>query len=105
MLVRRVIKITGRVESSTDEALQPLYRAWERATPPIAATILAALGQIEVHLTTRADTVAGGHVALDAAVSQAVAVLDADVFSTDSRSLEEVVGDLLVARGIHGRNS
>jgi molybdopterin-biosynthesis enzyme MoeA-like protein len=28
VLVRRIIKITGRVESQTDEALQPLYREW-----------------------------------------------------------------------------
>ena len=101
VVARRVIKITGRVESSTDEALQPLYREWERASPPIAATILAALGQIEVHLTTCAETIASGQAVLDAAVSQAVGVLDADVFSTDGRSLEEVVGDLLVARGLH----
>ena len=94
VLVRRVIKITGRVESQTDEALQPLYREWERATPPIAATILAALGQIEVHLSTRAapETVAA---VLDGAVAQAVSVLGKDVYSIDGRPLEKVVGDLL----------
>ena len=94
VLVRRVIKITGRVESQTDEALQPLYRQWERATPPIAATILAALGQIEVHLSTRAAPAAVAGI-LDAAVAQAVSVLEDDVYSTDGRPLEKVVGDLL----------
>ena len=53
-LVRRVVKIAGRIESQTEEALQPLYREWAQATPPIAATILAALGQIELHLSARA---------------------------------------------------
>ena len=95
VLVRRVIKITGRVESQTDEALQPLYREWEGATPPIAATILAALGQIEVHLSTRTAPDAAAAV-LDAAVGRAVAVLGADAYSTDGRPLERVVGDLLV---------
>jgi nicotinamide-nucleotide amidase len=97
VLVRRALKITGRVESQTDEALQPLYRAWERATPPIGATILAALGQIEVHLWTRAapDAVAG---ILDAAVAEAVSVLGDDVYSVDGRPLEKVVGDLLTER-------
>jgi nicotinamide-nucleotide amidase len=94
VLVRRVIKITGRVESQTDEALQPLYREWERARPPIAATILAALGQIEVHLSTRAAPDAVGGI-LDAAVAQAVSVLGDDAYSLDGRLLEKVVGDLL----------
>jgi nicotinamide-nucleotide amidase len=95
VLLRRIIKITGRVESQTDEALQPLYREWEAATPPIAATILAALGQIEVHLSTRAAPERAAAL-LDAAVARAVAVLGADAFSTDGRPLERVVGDLLV---------
>jgi len=99
LLVRRVIKITGRVESQTDEALQPLYREWEQATPPIAATILAALGQIEVHLSSRTTTAAEGEAALDAAVRQVIEVLGADVFSTDGRALERVVGDQLTAHG------
>jgi nicotinamide-nucleotide amidase len=99
VVVRRVIKITGRVESQTDEALQPLYRQWAQATPPIAATILAALGQIEVHLSVRAATVAEGESALDAAVIQATGVLGADAYSTDGRVLERVVGDLLVTHG------
>jgi nicotinamide-nucleotide amidase len=50
-LVRRVIRITGRSESHTDEAVQPLYAEWSRAAVPISATILASLGQIELHLT------------------------------------------------------
>jgi nicotinamide-nucleotide amidase len=50
-LIRRVLKIAGRIESQTDEALQPLYREWEQATPRISATILAALGQIELHVS------------------------------------------------------
>jgi len=95
VLVRRIIKITGRVESQTDEALQPLYREWERATPPIAATILAALGQIEVHLSIRAQPAAAAAV-LEAAVARAVDVLGDDAYSIDGRPLERVVGDLLV---------
>jgi nicotinamide-nucleotide amidase len=101
VVVRRVIKITGRVESQTDETLQPLYREWTQAAPPIAATILAALGQIEVHLSIRTGSVAGGEAALDAAVRQVIELLGADAFSTDGRSLERVVGDLLVTRGFH----
>ncbi|HEY3091785.1 MAG TPA: molybdopterin-binding protein, partial [Vicinamibacterales bacterium] len=34
-LVRRIIKITGRSESHTEEAVQPLYAEWSRARVPI----------------------------------------------------------------------
>jgi nicotinamide-nucleotide amidase len=99
-LTRRVVKITGRIESQTDEALQPLYREWEQRTPPIAATILAALGQIELHLSTRATSRDAADHALEAATRQTCAILGADVFSTDGRSMEEVVGAVLASRGL-----
>ena len=99
-LVRRVVRVAGRFESHVDEALQPLYREWERAQTPVAATILAALGSIELHLSARAATQEAASIALDAAVAQAVAVLGFDVYSTDGRLLEAVVGDLLVDRGL-----
>jgi nicotinamide-nucleotide amidase len=98
-LVRRVLKIAGRIESQTDEVLQPLYREWADATPPITATILAALGQIELHLATRAASTQIALAALDAAIRQVSTVIGQDVFSTDGRSMEAVVGDMLVSRG------
>lgn len=99
-LRRRLIRLTGRTESHTDEALQPLYAEWARAEPPIAATILAALGQIELHLSGRCDAGAALDAALDRAVAQVQGVLGLDVYSVDGKMLEEVVGDLLVARGL-----
>jgi nicotinamide-nucleotide amidase len=98
-LVRRTLKIAGRIESQTEEQLRPLYAEWAAAAIPIEATILAALGQIELHLTTRAATAAAAAAALQHATDQVVATLGIDVFSTDGRSLEQVVGDLLAARG------
>ena len=98
-LVRRVVKIAGRIESQTDEALQPLYREWAEATPRINATILAALGQIELHLSTRASAVETAVAALDSAVRRVSAVIGEDIFSTDGRSMEAVVGNLLASRG------
>jgi len=98
-LVRRVLKIAGRIESQTDEALQPLYRVWAEATPPITATILAALGQIELHLATRPASTEVALAALDAAIRQVSAVIGEDVFSTDGRSMEAVVGGMLASRG------
>jgi len=97
-LVRRVIRITGRSESHTDEAVQPLYAEWSRATVPISATILASLGQIELHLTDCCATRADAEAALDRAVEQVKAVMGLHVYSTDGRALEEVIGEMLAAR-------
>jgi len=97
-LVRRVIKITGRTESHTEEAVQPLYRAWEQAEVPIAATILASLGQIELHLSARAASRESAASATAAAAEEVAAVLGLDVYSMDGHPLEQVVGNLLVAR-------
>ena len=98
-LLRRVVRITGRTESHADEALQPLYAEWNHAPVPIAATILAALGQIELHLSASSDSAERVERALDAAVTQVEQVLGVDAYSLDDRPLEQVVGDLLVARG------
>lgn len=98
-LVRRVVKITGRTESHTEEAVQPLYREWATASVPVAATILASLGQIELHLSARAQSRDSAAAAVRAAADQVSLTLGLDVYSVDGRSLEHVVGDLLVERG------
>ena len=98
-LLRRIVKIAGRIESQTDEVLQPLYRQWEQTTPRISATILAALGQIELHLSVRASSATDAAAVLEAAVMQVRGVIGEDVFSTDGSPMEAVVGGMLAARG------
>ncbi|HEY6210823.1 MAG TPA: competence/damage-inducible protein A, partial [Vicinamibacterales bacterium] len=97
-LVRRVIRITGRSESHVDEAMQPLYAEWSRAAVPIAATILASLGQIELHLTACCASRAEADHALRAAVEQVQQVMGLYVYSTDGRAMEEILGEMLVGR-------
>jgi nicotinamide-nucleotide amidase len=91
-LIRRVLKMAGRIESQTDELLQ-------QGTPRVSATILAALGQIELHLSARAPSAEIAGSALEAAARQVCDVLGEDVFSTRGEPMEAVVGDLLVSRG------
>jgi len=95
-----VLKIAGRIESQTDEDLRPLYRQWQERTPPVGATILAALGQLELHLMAHAADAQVEAAALDTAAREAGEVLGLDAFSADGRRLEEVLGELLVARGL-----
>jgi nicotinamide-nucleotide amidase len=99
VLVRRVLKITGRPESEVDAVAQPVYSKWATGPVPIATTILAVLGQIELHLTASAADSLQAAPALDRAVAELQEALGHSVYSVDGRKLEEVVGDLLRAAG------
>ena len=94
-LFRRVLKITGRLESDVDAQVQPLYGQWTTQPVPISTTILAVLGQIELHLTARAGSQQQATAALDSAVRELQAALGPAIYSVDGRGLEAVVGDLL----------
>jgi nicotinamide-nucleotide amidase len=85
-LFRRVLKIAGRAESDVDAQAQPVYGKWTTRAVPISTTILAVLGQIELHLTAAAANRGEADAALDAAVAELQSVLEA------------VVGDLLRER-------
>lgn len=97
-LFRRVLKITGRAESDVDATVQPIYGAWTSQPVPISTTILAVLGQIELHLTAYAASREEADAALDAAVRELQDVLGPSVYSIDGRNLEVVLGDLLRER-------
>lgn len=97
---RRVIKIAGWTESGVEEVAQPIYTRWRDLDPPVQTTILAAPGQVELHLTVADEDGARAASRLEAAIADVSAVLRPGVFSTDGRSLEEVVGRLLRDRGL-----
>jgi competence/damage-inducible protein CinA-like protein len=97
-LFRRVLRLTGRAESDVDAKAQPIYGPWTSRALPISTTILAVLGQIELHLTVRAASRSEADRALDAAVRELSEAFGHSVYSVDGRSLETVVGDLLRAR-------
>jgi len=99
-LFRRVVRITGRPESEVDAVSHPVYSTWMSNPVPIATTILAKMGQIELHLTADAPGEQAAHDALETAVRQLVEVLGRSVYSTDGRAIEEVIGDLLRARAM-----
>jgi nicotinamide-nucleotide amidase len=97
-LRRRVLKTTGRSESQVEELAQPIYSGFIHQTPSIETTILASPGLVELHLSCSGEDEPALDAALEAAaVRLADAVGDA-VFSVDGRSIEEVVGSLLLER-------
>src|SRR5262249_48590016 len=97
-LFRRTVKITGRTESDVDQRAQPIYSSWISAPVPISTTILAVLGQIELHLTACSASRAAADAALDAAVHELRAEFGDAIYSLDGRPLEAIVGDLLRGR-------
>lgn len=97
-LFTRVVRVFGRSESHTEEAVRPYYGAWAAANPAIEVTILAARGAIDLHLTARAASSGAAAAVLDPAVRQTLEAIGDDVYSADGRAIEEVVGDLLRER-------
>jgi len=97
-LFRRVLKITGRTESDVDATVQPIYGPWITQDVPISTTILAVLGQIELHLTAKASDRATADRVLDSAVGALCTVLGDSVYSVDGSPLEAVVGRQLKER-------
>jgi nicotinamide-nucleotide amidase len=99
-LFRQPIFTVGRGESHVEELAQPVYSKWLQWDPPIETTILAAPGQIELHLVTRSADAAAAQASLTRARDELIAVFGADVFSTDGRSMEEIVGQMLLDRSL-----
>lgn len=97
---RRTLKITGRTESDVDATAQPIYGRWRTQPISISTTILAALGQIELHLSAQSRDRAAANDALDDAVRELQQALGSAVYSTDGRSLELILGEMLHARGL-----
>jgi nicotinamide-nucleotide amidase len=97
-LYRRSLFVVGRGESHVEEVAQPIYSAWLNATPPIETTILAAPGQVELHLVMRSSDPQQAGEILDRARDQLVAAFGPDAFSVDGRSMEEILGQLLTDR-------
>jgi len=96
---RTSLYLTGRGESHVEQKVQPIYSRWRDRMPPISTTILAALGQIELHLSVRDTDDARARATLASARDELLTVIAEDVYSDDGRTMEEVVGDLLKARG------
>ena len=97
---RTSLFVTGRGESHVEEVVQPLYAGWRDGAEPIETTVLATPGQIELHLSLRSADAAAATRRLADASSALAAALGPDVFSTDGRSMEEIVGGLLRDRGL-----
>jgi nicotinamide-nucleotide amidase len=98
-LFRRLVRVSGKGESAVEEIVQPIYSRWLAQHPKIETTILAGLGQVELHLVVQSKDGASAAAALELAVAELTHALGKDVVSTNGSALEAVVGELLLARG------
>jgi len=86
-----VLRITGMPESDLDQLISPVYKKYDNPT----TTILAARGDLQVHLRARCATEAEAD-ALLAEVAGPIELLLGDrIYSRNGDPLEVVVGDLL----------
>lgn len=89
-----VLRVTGMPESDLDQLIAPVYKKYEN---PVT-TILAAAGDLQIHLRARSST-EGQAAALLAEVGGPIELLLGDrIYSRNGQSLEEVVGGLLRER-------
>jgi nicotinamide-nucleotide amidase len=86
-----VLRVAGMPESDLDQLISPVYKKYENP----ATTILAAAGDIQIHLRARCATEAEA-VKLLAEVAGPIELLLGDrIYSRNGASLEEVVGEML----------
>ena len=88
VLLTRVLKIAGLYESQVDELAAPIYRKYENPT----TTILAAPGEIQLHLRATGAQEAEARATLNDLTARLELALGDHIFSQDGQSLEEVVG-------------
>ena len=93
-LLTRVLKIAGLFESQVDELAAPIYRKYENPT----TTILAAPGEIQLHLRAAGSDEADTRGALNDLASRLERALGDHIFSQDGQSMEEVVGMFLTMK-------
>jgi nicotinamide-nucleotide amidase len=88
------LRITGMPESDLDALIAPVYKKY----PNVATTILAANGDLQVHLRARCATESEAEALLAEIVPPIVSLLGDRLYARDGEPLEVLVGRLLRER-------
>lgn len=94
VIATRVLKIAMLGESQVDARVAPIYKRYE----DVDTTILAHLGEIQLHFKCRAATQDAAQQRVDEVAGVVEDELDDFVFSRDGESLEQIVGFWLQMR-------
>src|ERR1700736_357930 len=90
-MFHRELRVTGLGESHVEERIRPVYTRF----PEISTTILAAPGEVQVHLRAWTDDETQTKTTLDEIVRSFELALGDRIFAHRGVALEEVVADLL----------
>jgi nicotinamide-nucleotide amidase len=93
-IATRELKITGLGESQCDARVAPIYKLYT----DVQTTILAGAGEIQLHLKTRAASLATAQARVDQLVGKIEEELGDCVFSDNGDSMEQIVGYYLQMR-------
>jgi nicotinamide-nucleotide amidase len=85
-------RVAGMGESDLDQLIAPVYKKYEN---PVT-TILAAAGEIQVHLRARCDTAAEGDALLAEVAGPMELLLGDRLYSRNGDPMEAIVGELLL---------
>ena len=91
-----VMRVAGVPESELDERIGPIYSV----EPDVATTILAAPGDIQIHLRARGSTVEQARAVAEALAEKVDAELGDNIYTRGAASIEEIVGQRLRALGL-----
>ena len=86
-----VLRVAGMPESDLDQLISPVYKKYENP----ATTILAAAGDIQIHLRARCPSEAEAAQLLAEVAGPIELLLGDRIYSRNGTSLEEVVGEML----------
>jgi nicotinamide-nucleotide amidase len=91
-VVHRELRVTGLGESHVEQRVAPIYKRYK----DVNTTILAAPGEVQLHLRMWTDDFPHAQKTLDELVQGFEIALTDRIFSRDGSSLDEVVAHLLI---------
>jgi competence/damage-inducible protein CinA-like protein len=91
-MFHRELRVTGLGESHVEERIKSIYTRYKE----VNTTILAAPGEIQIHLRSWSDDAAQSNMTLDEIVRSFELALGDRIFAHSAASLEEVVAQLLI---------
>jgi len=100
VILSRMVRTWGVPESTLGELVAGRVEALEDRSNPTIAFLASGLEGIKIRVTAKATTREEATALLDAEEAELRAVLGDVVFGVDDESMERVVADLLVARGL-----
>jgi nicotinamide-nucleotide amidase len=90
-MFHRELRVAGLGESALEQRIKPIYTRY----PDVHTTILAAPGEIQIHLRMWTDNAMQAQQTLDEIVQSFELALTDRIYSKDGSSMEEVIAQLL----------